>query len=127
MKGISEALDEMNSFAVIATHSPVVLQEVAAQYVQVLRRYGHRTTIERPVNETFGENVGVLTRTVFNLDNAESDYEGVLRQLGVVHGPDNLESIFPMGLSSQALAIVMQAHLESAEDEGSPVNEVFDL
>ncbi|GAB3919997.1 hypothetical protein GCM10011575_35760 [Microlunatus endophyticus] len=116
MKGVSEALIETNSFAVVATHSPVVLQEVAAQYVQVLRRYGDRTTVERPPLETFGENVGILTRTVFNLDNAESDYEGVLRQLAVTHGSDGLRHIFPKGLSAQALAIVMETEARMDED-----------
>lgn len=116
MKGISEALHETNSFAIIATHSPVVLQEVATKYVQVLRRYGDRTQIERPASETFGENVGILTRTVFNLDNAESDYEGILRKLAVTHGTDGLSEIFPMGLSSQALAIVMDAEAQLNND-----------
>ena len=116
MKGVSEALRETNSFAVIATHSPVVLQEVAARHVQVLRRYGDRTSVERPSTETFGENVGLLTRTVFNLNNAESDYEGVLQKLAVTHGSDGLSEVFPMGLSAQALAIVMEAEASMAED-----------
>ncbi|WCT05935.1 AAA family ATPase [Rhodococcus qingshengii] len=118
MKGISEALNETNSFAIIATHSPVVLQEVATQYVQVLRRYGTQTLVERPATETFGENVGILTRTVFNLDNAESDYEGILRSLAVTHGADGLDEIFPMGISSQALAIVMEAEARFNDDLG---------
>lgn len=118
MKGISEALSETNSFAVIATHSPVVLQEVAAQYVQVLRRYGDRTSVERPSLETFGENVGILTRTVFNLDNAESDYEGVLRGLAVTHGSEGLQHVFPTGLSAQALAIVMETEAQLDNDDG---------
>lgn len=118
MKGISEALDETNSFAIIATHSPVVLQEIAGRYVQVLRRYGTRTEIERPFMETFGENVGILTRSVFNLDNAESDYEGVLRRLGASFGYERIRAIFPDGLSSQALGIVMEAEADAAEEDG---------
>lgn len=119
MKGVSEALSETNSFAVIATHSPVVLQEVATQYVQVLRRYGEQTTVERPSLETFGENVGILTRTVFNLDNAESDYQGVLRQLAVTHGSEGLQHVFPTGLSAQALAIVMETEAQIDDPDDS--------
>lgn len=117
MKGISEALEETNSFAIIATHSPVVLQEIAGRYVQVLRRYGQRTEIDRPSMETFGENVGILTRSVFNLDNAESDYEGVLRRLGALLGYDGIQNLFPEGLSSQALSIVMDAEGDEREVE----------
>lgn len=112
MKGIAEALDNTNSFAIIATHSPVVLQEVSARHIRVLRRYGEKTAVELPTVETFGENVGILTRTVFNLDNAESDFEGVLRNLAVTVGIEGLAHIFPQGLSSQALAIAMQAEAE---------------
>lgn len=122
MKGVTEALVETNSFAIVATHSPVVLQEVATRYVQVLRRYGDQTVVERPLMETFGENVGILTRTVFNLDNAESDYEGVLQKLAISHGTSRIDELFPTGLSSQALALVMQyearaALLDSTSDE----------
>lgn len=117
MKGVAAALEDTNSFAVVATHSPVVLQEVAALHVQILRRYGQQTLVERPHTETFGENVGLLTRTVFNLDNAESDHEGILRDLGVTLGADGLRHLFPNGLSSQALAIVMQAEADAADDD----------
>ena len=116
MKGISVALEETNSFAIIATHSPVVLQEISARYVQVLRRFGDITRVEIPQGETFGENVGILTRTVFNLDNAESDYQGILRHLAATHGLDGLAEIFPMGLSSQALAIVMEEATRIGDD-----------
>jgi hypothetical protein len=117
MKGVMEALSETNSFAIIATHSPVVLQEVAARHVQVIRRYGLRTTIERPLQETFGENLGILTRSVFNLDNTESDYEGVLRDLAISHGVDRLNTVFPDGLSAQAMAIVQEAVADLEEEE----------
>lgn len=108
MKGITVALEETNSFAVVATHSPVVLQEVAKRHVQVVRRSGHITTVEKPSLETFGENIGVLTRTIFNLDNADADYEGVLSRLAKTHGAQRVHEVFPDGLSSQALGILLQ-------------------
>lgn len=121
MKGVTEALRETNSFAIVATHSPVVLQEISSKHVQVLRRYGNVTKVERPRTETFGENVGILTRSVFDLDNTDADYEGVLRSLGSSIGVAGLSEIFPDGLSSQALAIVMEAEAraraEATDDE----------
>lgn len=108
MKGISAALERTNSFGIVATHSPVVLQEVAKKYVQVMRRSGRITTIEKPPMETFGENIGILTRSIFNLNNSESDYEGVLAELAETHGSERIMDIFPEGLSSQALGILLQ-------------------
>lgn len=113
MKGVTEALDETNSYAIVATHSPVVLQEIAGRYVQVMRRNGDTTSIERPMSETFGENVGILTRSVFNLNNNQADHEGVLAQLAKSHGTSKINEVFPNGLSSQALGILMQYENET--------------
>lgn len=118
MKGISEALTERNSFAIIATHSPVVLQEIAARHVRILRRYGTRTEVENPEQETFGENVGTLTRRVFNLNNAESDFEGVLKNITLDLGQKGLTTVFPMGPSAQALSLAMQFSIE-LDQEGT--------
>lgn len=109
MKGIGIALESHGSYAVIATHSPVVLQEIAGCYAHVLRRHGSRNSVEEPVIETFGENIGLLTRHVFNLDNSQSDYIGVLQELATKLPMEEIERMFEQGLSSQARALVMQA------------------
>ena len=109
MKGIGIALEVYGSYAVIATHSPVVLQEIAGCYAHVLRRHGSRNSVEEPEIETFGENIGLLTRQVFNLDNSQSDYVGVLRELASKLSMEEIEGLFDQGLSSQARAMVMQA------------------
>ena len=108
MRGISIALETRLSYAVIATHSPVVLQEIAGCYAHVLRRHGTRNSVETPEIETFGENVGLLTRHVFNLDNSGSDYVGVLRDLASQSTLDEMDKLFEHGLSSQARTLVMQ-------------------
>ena len=109
MKGIGIALDAHGSYAIIATHSPVVLQEIAGCYAHVLRRHGSRNSVEEPEIETFGENIGLLTRQVFNLDNSQSDYVGVLRELASNLSLEEIEILFDQGMSSQARALVMQA------------------
>jgi ABC-type cobalamin/Fe3+-siderophores transport system ATPase subunit len=65
---LSMLLTRRNGAAILATHSPVVLQEMPKSCVWVLRRSGDQITAERPLIETFGENVGVLTREVFGLE-----------------------------------------------------------
>ena len=114
MKGIGAALTGHDSVAIIATHSPVVLQEIAGCYAHVLRRHGSLNSIEEPSIETFGENIGILTRHVFNLDNSHSDYVGTLRNLAARYTLDEIEKIFQHGLSSQARALVMQTKRQQA-------------
>lgn len=62
---LSTLLVRRNGVAIIATHSPVVLQEVPSTSVWKLRRSGATLIAERPEVETFGENIGILTREVF--------------------------------------------------------------
>ena len=109
MKGIGIALEAHKSYTVIATHSPVVLQEIAGGYAHVVRRHGSSNSVEEPEIETFGENIGLLTRQVFNLDNSQSDYVGVLRELASKLSMEEIEGLFQHGLSSQARALIMQA------------------
>lgn len=112
MKGIGVALEKTSSFAVIATHSPVVIQEVPRACVHVLRRLGEMRKFEVPTRETYGENLGVLTSDVFNLDNVEGSYEGVLHAMATTMTAQQIESIFDSGLSGQARAILMQEGIQ---------------
>ncbi|MGC4749022.1 AAA family ATPase [Micromonospora sp. DT201] len=81
IRALSDLLVERNGVAIIATHSPVVLQEVPAQCSWKLRRSAGELVAERPVVETFGENVGVLTREVFGLEVTRSGFHQVVREI----------------------------------------------
>lgn len=92
VRALSDLLVNRNGVAVVATHSPVVLQEVPRTCVWKIGRTGDFTTLERPQIETFGENVGTLTNEIFGLEvtstgfhrmlwdaaNAHHSYEGAL-------------------------------------------------
>ncbi|KAF5994858.1 AAA family ATPase [Streptomyces sp. WAC00263] len=81
IRALSDLLTDRNGLAIIATHSPVVLQEVPASCVWKLRRYDDQMVAERPTIETFGENVGILTHEVFGLEVTDSGYHRYLKQL----------------------------------------------
>jgi len=77
---LSDLLVKRNGVAIIATHSPVVLQEVPRNCAWKLRRSGAVAIAERPTLETFGENIGALTREVFGLDVTRSGYHQLLNE-----------------------------------------------
>ncbi|MEZ8042175.1 AAA family ATPase [Vibrio sp. 10N.286.46.A8] len=77
-RALSDLLLNRNGVAIIATHSPVVLQEVPLSCVSILRRTRLVGCVERPTIETFGENVGVLTREIFGLEVNKSGFYGLL-------------------------------------------------
>lgn len=74
IRAISGLLVARNGVAIVATHSPVVLQEVPSDCVWSIMRSGSSLNISRPTIETFAENVGVLTRKIFGLEVAESGF-----------------------------------------------------
>jgi hypothetical protein len=109
LRGTQRLLDGFDSFAIIATHSPVVLQEVPAKDVQVIERFGTIVRAASPQLETFGAGLGELTHEAFGLDNSVSDYRTVIRELAKKLSLDELEELFPLGLSSQARALALRA------------------
>jgi predicted ATPase len=106
LRSIAVVLEDRDSYAVIATHSPVVLQEIPGRYVHVLERFGPVTRVRRPELETFGENVGYLTKSVFNLDGRSTDYHAVLEALAVARTTEEIEELFGGQMSGQARAYV---------------------
>ncbi|WP_210247412.1 AAA family ATPase [Agrobacterium sp. T29] len=78
-RALSELLHSRNGVAIIATHSPVVLQEVPSSCVTIITRSRLSLSSIRPPIETFGENVGVLTREVFGLEVSKSGFHTVLQ------------------------------------------------
>lgn len=77
---LSDLLIKRNGVAIVATHSPVILQEVPKSAAWKLRRSGGVSIVERPTVETFGENLGLLTREVFGLDVTRSGFHQLLLQ-----------------------------------------------
>lgn len=80
VRALSDLLENRNGVAIIATHSPVVLQEVPASCVWKLRRSGWEMAADRPEIETFGENVGILTQEVFGLEVTASGFHKTLTE-----------------------------------------------
>ncbi len=78
IRSLSELLYDRNGVAIIATHSPVVLQEIPKTNVWKLNRSGVVTTTSRLDNETFGQSIGILTREIFGLEVIKSGFHGML-------------------------------------------------
>jgi len=78
LRALSDLLIDRNGVAIIATHSPVVLQEVPSSCVWKVVRHGLVAKASRPEIETFAENVGVLTREVFGYEVTRSGFHKML-------------------------------------------------
>lgn len=80
---LSELLMDRNGLALIATHSPVVLQETPRKSVWALRRAGGDVRVGHPELETFGENVGVITREIFELEVKRTGFHAMIEELAL--------------------------------------------
>lgn len=78
IRALSDLLHDKNGVAIIATHSPVVLQEIPKSCVWKIYRVGKDVKTSRPMIETFAENVGVLTSEVFSLEVERSGFHSML-------------------------------------------------
>ena len=106
VRALSDLLTDRNGVAIIATHSPVVLQEVPKKCAWKIRRAGRQVSAERPEIETFGENVGVLTREVFGLEVTDSGVYRLLRDNVSDRSLTEVVSRFDGELGGEARAIL---------------------
>ncbi|WP_295023589.1 AAA family ATPase [Sulfurimonas sp.] len=80
IRALSDLLENRNAVAIIATHSPVIVQEIPNSCVWKLSRFGREANAERFETETFGEAIGKLTREVFGLEVNESGFYKLLSE-----------------------------------------------
>jgi predicted ATPase len=107
MTALSELLEDRNGVAIIATHSPVVVQEVPSNCVWKLLGSGGVLTAQRPIIETYGENVGTLTQEIFGLEVTASGFHRALAE--AVQGGGTFEEIlatFEGKLGAEARALL---------------------
>lgn len=102
LKSIRESLEELNGFAIIATHSPVVLQEMPSRYVRIIRRIEDSTSIVTPKIETFGESIGTITHHVFGLDDSETNWHETLEEMGKKNSLEEIEELLGKSLGFAA-------------------------
>ena len=79
IRALSNLLTYRNGVGIIATHSPVIIQEVPKDCVWILRRVGGELIAERPEIETFGENLGILTSEIFGYEVTNSGFHTMIQ------------------------------------------------
>ncbi|TDY35347.1 AAA family ATPase [Janthinobacterium sp. 75] len=109
IRSLSDLLVRRNGVAILATHSPVVLQEVPQSCAWILQRAGHSSVAERPTIETFGENLGVLTREVFGFEVTTAGFYGLIQTAVYSTPPLNYERVLKhfdekLGAEGRAIA-----------------------
>lgn len=104
---LNDLLRKYNSFAIIATHSPIVIQEIPSKRVILLTRENNSTIAAKMEFETFGENISELTRHVFDTVSITNFYKEVLKNLSKTKSYDEVCDLFDNNLSFNAKAFLL--------------------
>ena len=81
MNGIAELINEFESYCVIATHSPIIIQEMFSRDVLIFSREENVPSINKIGVESFGENLSVITEEVFGNRSIPKFYETTMKKL----------------------------------------------
>ncbi|WP_236223067.1 AAA family ATPase [Pseudomonas asiatica] len=107
MHSIRAMLELFDSYAIIATHSPVILQETPSMFVQILEGTSKRPKVSTLKSECFGEEISTLTEDVFHVSFEESNFYNVLGGLSKQgYSLDEIERMFENRLSFTARSFI---------------------
>lgn len=81
VRAITNVLTKFQSYAIIATHSPLVVRELMSDNVFVFKRTEDSLYAAKIGIECFGEDISVLTDVVFGNLNEDKTYEHIVNEI----------------------------------------------
>jgi predicted ATP-dependent endonuclease of OLD family len=118
VRALSELLIDRNGVALIATHSPVILQEVPKSCVWKINRIGREVTADRLEIESFGATIGALTREVFGLEVRQSGFHKmIIDELRKGKSYNDIISDFNNELGDEARALLQTLVSLNSEEQ----------
>jgi predicted ATPase len=105
---INDMLSMLNAYSIIATHSPIILQQIPSKFVRVFDNYSGRLTTRTLELETLGESLSTITNEVFNTFESEQPYKEILKRLASRYTNDEINEMF-----RNKLSLNCQLYLES--------------
>ncbi|GEM_PF-3678202 len=114
---LSKILEQTDSIAIVATHSPFVVREVQSAHVHVIREVDGFSRVLKPRLQTLGANVAAISNEVFGDDLIDHLHEDILGLLGgEFEDFDRALEMFSEDLSVDAL-MQLRRKIEVADEE----------
>lgn len=87
IRSISDIMRKKNGLCILTTHSPIIIQEIPKTCVKIIKGNNKDgISMETPEYETLGENLSTLTNTIFKLNQYESGFYQLIKDL--VNNPE---------------------------------------
>ncbi len=104
---LSEVLEDFQSYAIIATHTPLVIREIIERNVYCMYEFEHGLAVS-PVNfRTFGEDLSTLYKHIFGYDERESFFSHLVGEYAEKYGCrrtiDRLSADIELGTNARML------------------------
>lgn len=121
LKGFYEILETYKSFAIMSTHSPIIIQDIPSKYITIFDREGNFPKVTKLAIECFGENISTITSTVFGIVDIKEMYkfhfEKLMDNWGNDYTPEKINVFFDNKLSFNAQLYLAALEQNSANEK----------
>lgn len=111
-----DVLSDKDSYMIIATHSPLVLQEIPARYVRIIERVGSVPIVRKPDIETFGNNLSTISDMVYGNISQTQLHQKHLINLAKHNELLEISESFEPGLSIGTISYLHALAIEGSRD-----------
>jgi ABC-type multidrug transport system ATPase subunit len=118
INAIYNLTNEFQSYCILATHSPLIVRELLSSNVYIMEREENILSIRKPIRETFGENLTVITEDIFGNNSIPNQYKEILNHL-VLSGKTFDEIVSLISTENIPLSLNTRIYLKSIIDEKS--------
>lgn len=108
ISSIYELVESFDSYCLITTHSPIIIQNIFGKNVYVMEKDNNIPFLRKIGVETFGENLTVLTEDVFSNSEIDKHYKVILDKMIEQH--NNYETILEK-IENENLPLSLNAKL----------------
>ncbi|WCT11565.1 AAA family ATPase [Mucilaginibacter jinjuensis] len=109
-------LRNFSSVCVLATHSPVIVQEIPSRFIRIIERQDDIPLIRGPLIEVLGENLTNINNDIFHVDQDSALYKTLLEELSKRFTLDQIHRIFNDQLSLNA-RVYLQTIINQGNDQ----------
>ena len=122
---IYKLLDEFSSYAIITTHSPIVIREMKADDIYIMDRFNNECKIRKTKIETLGADLTEITDEVFKTKDIPLHFEEIIDDMKEKNCTKE-QIIKTIKSENKNLSLAVELYIESLFDEGDQYVEYFD-
>lgn len=117
MRAIYDVLEKFESYAIIATHSPLIVREMISDNVYTLERIGNTLSIAKIGIECLGEDVSILSDVIFRNMSDGKKYEHFVESVAKKCDYDYAEIVDRLKGAHNNLGMSMRLLIQSVIDK----------